>query len=240
MTKLKDTKFLIFLFSLTVSVYQILFCPLLISQVTTSTDSKISGNKVITSPTRQISSKTRTTKNNFENNSGNNSETDSLISKGDNMKNILLSSNDFNNEELIPIKFTCQGSNSSPSLKWSEVPQETKSFALIVEDPDAPQATPFIHWVIFNIPANKISLSEAMPKERSLTGGARQGTNSFNKIGYDGPCPPKGSPHRYYFKIFALDKLLDLKPGASKDQLEEAMQNHIIGSGQIMGLYQLK
>ena len=147
-----------------------------------------------------------------------------------------LTSTAFNEGATIPKTFTGDGEDRSPPLNWSDVPGKTKSFALICDDPDAPLGT-WVHWVIFNIPADQHELAEGAPSEGTLASGAKQGKNDFKKIGYGGPAPPKGKPHRYYFKLYALDSMLELNEGASKKDVEQAMKGHILASGQLMGLY---
>jgi Raf kinase inhibitor-like YbhB/YbcL family protein len=149
---------------------------------------------------------------------------------------IELSSTAFGDGESIPKKFTGDGEDVSPPLRWPDPPRETKSFALICDDPDAPKKT-WVHWVLFNLPAEKRELEEAVPAQEVLAGGAKQGKNDFDKIGYGGPAPPPGKPHRYYFKLYALGTMLDLAPGATKDQLLAAMKGHILAEGQLMGRY---
>ena len=143
----------------------------------------------------------------------------------------------FEEGQAIPDNYTCEGQNISPPIYWSQVPAGTESLALILEDPNAPSGT-FTHWVIFNIPADSTSLPEAVPTQETLASGAVQGNNSFSKVGYGGPCPPSGSPHHYRFTVYALDKVLNLKPGASKDQLLDVMVGNILGQGQLIGTYQ--
>ena len=147
-----------------------------------------------------------------------------------------LTSSAFSEGATIPKKYTADGADVSPPLQWQGAPQTTKSIALICDDPDAPRGT-WVHWVLFNLPADKNELPEGVPATATLTGGARQGKNDFGKLGYGGPSPPKGKPHRYFFKIYALDALLDLKEGATKAQLEKAMAGHILAQGQLMGTY---
>jgi Raf kinase inhibitor-like YbhB/YbcL family protein len=139
----------------------------------------------------------------------------------------------------IPAKFTCDDKNLSPTLKWSSAPAGTKSFALIVDDPDAPMGT-WVHWVVYDLPATATEVGEGTPKTETIPAGAKQGINDFREIGYGGPCPPPGKPHRYMFKLYALDTALDLKPGATKKQLEKAMGKHILGQAQLMGTYKRK
>jgi hypothetical protein len=148
---------------------------------------------------------------------------------------ITIKSSAFSEGEPIPKKFTCDGEDISPELSWGGAPEGTKTFALINDDPDAPGKT-WVHWVIFNIPGSITSLPENMPTDKELSDGSRQGTNDFRKIGYGGPCPPGGT-HRYYFKLYALDTELTLKPGALKQELLAAMKGHILDEGQLMGTY---
>ncbi len=136
----------------------------------------------------------------------------------------------------IPGKYTCDGMDISPPLAWTSGPEETKTFALICDDPDAPMGT-WVHWVLFNLPADIIELRENVPPERELESGARQGMNDFRKIGYGGPCPPGGT-HRYYFKLYALDTEINLEAGATKSELLKAMEDHILAEGQLMGKYE--
>ena len=148
-----------------------------------------------------------------------------------------ITSTAFQEGESIPGQYSCDGLDRSPELSWSGVPEGTLSFVIILDDPDAPGGT-WNHWVIFNIPADTRELGEAVPKTNELANGASQGRNSFYRIGYGGPCPPPGSAHRYYFTIYALDITLDLSAGASKTQVLNAMQDHILAQAVIMGLYQ--
>jgi Raf kinase inhibitor-like YbhB/YbcL family protein len=136
----------------------------------------------------------------------------------------------------IPRQATCDGGDISPALSWSESPQGTQSFALITEDPDAPSGT-FVHWVVYNLPANARSLPERIPGSEEIPGGGMQGTNDFPATGYEGPCPPPGKPHRYFFKLYALDSKLDLKAGARKLEVEQAMKGHVLAQGQLMARY---
>lgn len=138
-----------------------------------------------------------------------------------------VTSPNFKNKEAIPPKFTCQGDDINPALVISDIPKTAKSLVLVVDDPDAPSEV-WIHWVVFNIPV------QTYIEENSVPG--LQGINSFHKLGYGGPCPPSGT-HRYYFKIYALDKMLDLPEAVSLKDLEEAMKNHILDKGQLIGLY---
>jgi Raf kinase inhibitor-like YbhB/YbcL family protein len=142
----------------------------------------------------------------------------------------------FQQGEAIPQQYTGDGRNASPPLKWSNPPGGTRSLALVCDDPDAPRGT-FTHWVVFNLPAESRELSEGVPAEATLPNGTVQGTNGFGKVGYSGPAPPPGKPHHYFFKLFALDRQLDLKPGATKDQLLAAGLVHVLAEAQLMGTY---
>ena len=136
----------------------------------------------------------------------------------------------------IPVTFTCDGKDVSPELSWAGAPKGTKSFALICDDPDAPVGT-WVHWVIFNIPVTANGLPKGVPTTRELADGARQGINDFHRIGYGGPCPPKGPAHRYFFKLYALDTVLDISPGVTKEGLLKAMKGHVLGETKLMGTY---
>jgi Raf kinase inhibitor-like YbhB/YbcL family protein len=142
----------------------------------------------------------------------------------------------FQQGEAIPQQYTGDGRNASPPLKWSNPPGGTRSLALVCDDPDAPRGT-FTHWVVFNLPAESRELSEGVPADATLPNGTVQGTNGFGKIGYSGPSPPPGKPHHYFFKLFALDRQLDLKPGATEDQLLAAALVHVLAETQLMGTY---
>ena len=142
----------------------------------------------------------------------------------------------FSAGETIPKKFTCDGPDVSPKLTWNEPPAKTQSFTLIMDDPDAPVGT-WVHWVLFDLPADTKELSEGVAKQDQLSNGARQGRNDFGKIGYGGPCPPQGKPHRYFFKLYALDSKLNLKAGATKADVERAMKGHILAQAELMGRY---
>lgn len=142
----------------------------------------------------------------------------------------------FSAGEMIPKKFTCDGADPSPPLSWNDAPSSTQAFALIADDPDAPVGT-WVHWVLYNLSANTKELPEGVEKQEQLAGGALQGRNDFRKIGYNGPCPPPGKPHRYFFKLYALDAKLELKAGASKAELDGAMEGHIVGQAELIGRY---
>jgi Raf kinase inhibitor-like YbhB/YbcL family protein len=150
-----------------------------------------------------------------------------------------ITSTAFKQGEPIPAPYTCDGDDTSPPLKWTHAPPGTKSFALIADDPDAPVGT-WVHWVIYNLPPDTAELAAGIVKMPTLDNGASQGMNDFHRPGYGGPCPPPGKAHRYYFKLYALDAVLDLKPGATKKDLLKAMERHVVGEGQLMGTYQRK
>jgi hypothetical protein len=153
----------------------------------------------------------------------------SFAAGGSKMK---ITSSAFQQAGNIPSKFTCDGADSSPPLQIGEVPPGAKSLVLVVEDPDAPSGL-FTHWIVWNISAQTNAITEG-----SAPKGA-QGTNDFGKSGYGGPCPPSGA-HRYYFKIFALDRELDLPPGSKRSQLDAAMKGHVVAQGELMGRYSRK
>ena len=146
-----------------------------------------------------------------------------------------IKSSAFGSGEMIPVKYTCDGADFSPPLEWTAGPAGTKSFALICDDPDAPMGT-WVHWVIYDIPPTTLMLAEGITREKELPGGGTQGINDFRKIGYGGPCPPGGT-HRYFFRLYALDTVLGLKPGITRDQLLKAMKGHILAEAQTMGTY---
>ncbi|MGB8260229.1 MAG: YbhB/YbcL family Raf kinase inhibitor-like protein [Terracidiphilus sp.] len=133
-------------------------------------------------------------------------------------------------------KCTCDGASSSPALAWSAPPLRTVSLALIVTDPDAPDGT-FVHWVLYDLPAELRQLPEGMPKAGLLPDSSRQGRNDFGDIGYGGPCPPGRAAHRYIFALYALDSRLNLPGGATRSQVEAAMKGHILAQGKLVGLY---
>ena len=147
-----------------------------------------------------------------------------------------ISSDGFAANEPIPKKFTCDGPDASPKLNWSEAPAKTQSFALIMDDPDAPVGT-WVHWVLFDLPAETRELAEGVAKQEQLANGARQGRNDFGKIGYGGPCPPPGNAHRYFFKLYALDAKLNLKAGVTKAEVERAMKGHTLAQAELIGRY---
>lgn len=139
--------------------------------------------------------------------------------------------------EKIPFRFTCEGDDVSPPLQWTGAPVDTRSFTLICEDPDAPRGT-WLHWILYNIPGNAVELKQAVPTLPETPSGMRHGRNTAKDMAYAGPCPPPGKPHRYFFRLYALDIMLNLPPGASRQQLELAMDQHILGQGTLMGTYE--
>jgi Raf kinase inhibitor-like YbhB/YbcL family protein len=152
---------------------------------------------------------------------------------------ITITSTAFSEGQPIPAKYSCEGSDASPPLKWTNAPANTKSFALIADDPDAPMGI-WVHWVLYDLPPNTTGLPEDVAKTQFTSGNAKQGLNTWPRLGYGGPCPPPGKPHRYFFKIYALNTMLDLKPGATKKDLLKAMEGHVLAQGQLMGTYQRK
>jgi len=161
---------------------------------------------------------------------------DAFRQTGARKMDLTISSTAFRNGGDIPKKFTCDGADVSPPLSWSGAPPNTQSFALIADDPDAPAGT-WTHWVLYDIPANVTELPENVSKADKLPNGARQGRNDFRTLGYGGPCPPPGKPHRYFFKLYALDAKLNLAPGTTKQDVEQAIQGHGLAQGELMGKY---
>ncbi len=147
-----------------------------------------------------------------------------------------LTSSAFEPGGMIPKLYTCDGPDVSPPLRWTDPPPGTKSLALICDDPDAPVGT-WVHWVLYSLPPEIRELPEGVPPQPTLPGGGKQGRNDFRKIGYGGPCPPKGPAHRYFFRLYALDADPNLEPGATKQDLLEAMTNHILAQAELMGRY---
>jgi hypothetical protein len=143
----------------------------------------------------------------------------------------------FSPGDFIPKRFTCEGEDVSPALAWTGPPPGTQSFALIEDDPDAPSGT-FVHWLVYDLPAAYRRLPEAISGNDQMPGGGRQGTNDFSRTGYSGPCPPHGRPHRYFLRLYALDARLDLRPAATRKELEAAMKGHILAQAELMGRYQ--
>lgn len=155
--------------------------------------------------------------------------------EGESPMSMILKSAAFSDSGMIPPKYTCDGEDISPPLSWDAVPKGTESFVLICDDPDAPVGT-WVHWVIYNLPKETRYLAEAFTDKAELEDGTMQGINDFKRTGYGGPCPPGGT-HRYFFKLYALDKKLDLKTGLTKNQLLKALQGHIISESVLMGKY---
>lgn len=153
---------------------------------------------------------------------------------------LTLRSASFAHEAGIPAKFTCQGDDVSPPLSWSGAPAGTRSFALVVDDPDAPDPrapkTTWVHWVLYNLPADTTALAEGVPAP-ALPSGTREGVNDWKRTGYNGPCPPVGR-HRYFYKLFALDVVLPELGRATKKQLEDAMRGHVLAEAQLVGTYE--
>ena len=136
----------------------------------------------------------------------------------------------------IPAGFTCEGRDVSPALQWSDPPGGTESLALVMDDPDAPGGT-WVHWVLYDLPPSTRELPEAVPAQGELPSGARQGRNDFRKIGYGGPCPPRGPVHRYFFRLYALDARVGLAAGGTRADLDRAMRGHVLGQAELMGRY---
>lgn len=149
---------------------------------------------------------------------------------------LTLESRAFRQDGAIPTEFTCDGRDLSPALEWRNPPAGTRSFTLIVDDPDAPHGT-WVHWLLYDLPPTASHLDEGVSALRELPSGARQGMNDFRRIGYGGPCPPRGSEHRYYFRLFALDAMLGLRPGAKRPEIEAAMAGHVLARAELMGHY---
>lgn len=147
-----------------------------------------------------------------------------------------MSSPAFREGETIPRRHTCEGEDVSPPLVWNEPPPATRSLVLIADDPDAPMGT-WVHWVLYNLPAELRDLPEGIPAQERLSNGALHGLTDFERVGYGGPCPPPGKPHRYFFRLYALDRQLGLKARATKAQVLDACRGHILAEAQLMGLY---
>lgn len=136
----------------------------------------------------------------------------------------------------IPVRHTCDGPDLSPPLRWADPPAGTKGFALIADDPDAPAGT-WIHWVLYGLPATVRELPEGVPARDSVPGLGSQGVNDFRKVGYGGPCPPRGPAHRYFFRLYALDTELALPGRRSKAEVLKAMEGHVLAQAELMGRY---
>lgn len=157
-------------------------------------------------------------------------------SKKEDEMTIKMSSTAFKEGEMIPRKYTCTGEDISPPLKFENIPEGTRSLVLICEDPDAPVGI-WVHWVLFDLPPDTSTLPEKIPAEKKLENGAVHGINDFKKVGYGGPCPPSGT-HRYFFKVSALDRKLELKPLSTQKEVVEAMKGYVLAEGQLMGRFQ--
>ena len=156
---------------------------------------------------------------------------------GDKNSTFFLRSSAFMNDTYIPRKYTCDGEDISPDLYWGDFPPGTQSFVIIMEDPDAPFGV-FVHWIVYDIPYYMTNLRENLPKTSVVDGIFKQGINDFGKIGYNGPCPPRGMPHRYFIRIYAIDiPTLGLPPGSTKEDVRHAMEGHILAQTYLMGRY---
>jgi Raf kinase inhibitor-like YbhB/YbcL family protein len=161
------------------------------------------------------------------------SEPEPMVEKtGSTMK---IESNAFEQGDPIPAEFTCEGDDLSPALSWSDAPEKTVKYVLIMDDPDAPVGT-WDHWLLYNIPGETSELAPAISAEAELPDGSRHGNNSWDRLGYGGPCPPSGT-HRYFFKLYAIDTVLDLEPGATKDELLAAIEGRILAEAELMGTF---
>ena len=157
------------------------------------------------------------------------------LKKRGKMAPITLESAAFGNGAAIPSAYTCDGADRSPPLTWRGVPSGTRSLALICDDPDAPAGI-WVHWVVYGMPAALNGLPEGVPMADTVEGGGRQGTNDFGNIGYNGPCPPGGT-HRYSFRLYALDRLVEPGAGKKKSDIEKAMKGHVLAQGELIGTY---
>jgi Raf kinase inhibitor-like YbhB/YbcL family protein len=142
----------------------------------------------------------------------------------------------FGSGNSTPRKYTCDGDNISPPLSWRFVPDEAQALVLICDDPDAPE-DPFVHWVLYGLPVDIRRLEENVPRDGRLASGGVQGRNSSGKIGYTGPCPPREPAHQYYFRLYALDEALNLSAGATRQQLLDRIEGHVLDSTELLGLY---
>jgi Raf kinase inhibitor-like YbhB/YbcL family protein len=156
--------------------------------------------------------------------------------QGQASKSLTVTSAAFKEGATLPTRYTCSGEDISPALAWSGAPANAKAFALVFDDPDGANPA-FTHWLLAHIPATEQSLAENAPRDGTLSNGATQGQNGFDKLGYGGPCPPPGDAHHYHFAIYALDTIPSLDPGFSKQQLASAMQGHTLAWGELVGLF---
>ena len=143
----------------------------------------------------------------------------------------------FANGEMIPVQFTCDGEDQSPPLAWRDPPAGTRSFALIVHDPDAP-AGDWVHWVLYDVPAERRDLPEGVPRRAVVEGIGTQGRNDFRRVGWGGPCPPRGAAHRYRFHLMALDTSVALESGVEREALLAAVRGHVLAEAELTGRYQ--
>ncbi|MFZ0962914.1 MAG: YbhB/YbcL family Raf kinase inhibitor-like protein [Terriglobia bacterium] len=160
----------------------------------------------------------------------------SALAAGDSSEKLEVTTTAFQPGGTIPSQFTCSGSNISPALSWNDPPPRTESFVLIVDDPDAPGRT-WVHWLVYNLPASARQLPEHVSAGAALAVGGRQGVNDFPMNGYGGPCPPPGKPHRYFFRLFALDTTLDLRPPVRRKDVDSAMKGHVLAQAELMGRF---
>ncbi|MBI4063059.1 MAG: YbhB/YbcL family Raf kinase inhibitor-like protein [Elusimicrobia bacterium] len=154
----------------------------------------------------------------------------------------MLTSSTFKHNDYIPKKHTCDGQDVSPALSWTGIPPNAKSIALVMDDPDAPPGT-WLHWTIYDLPGTLTGLQENTAKTETLDNGAKQGLvwgvqdSDMDRAGYWGPCPPPGKPHRYFFKIYAIDKVLNLPPKSKLSEILKAMKGHVLAQGELIGIY---
>ena len=147
-----------------------------------------------------------------------------------------LTSPEFRSGAFITSRFTCDGENISPKLEFADVPAGARSLVLLMDDPDAPGGC-WTHWVVADLPATCVGLPEAQPRTQFICGGSPQGINDFGHLGYGGPCPPRGKPHRYFFRLYALDAELAISPGQTKAVVEAALKSHVLAASELIGLY---
>jgi Raf kinase inhibitor-like YbhB/YbcL family protein len=158
------------------------------------------------------------------------------IATADVASTLALTSPAFQNGSAIPERYTCSGQNVSPELMWTGVPHGTRSFALILDDPDAPMGT-FVHWVVYNLSPATTAMPEGVSASASV-GDGEQGLNGRGALGYTGPCPPSGKPHHYHFRLYALDKKLQLQAGATAEQAEAAIKGHVLATTELIGIFE--
>ena len=160
----------------------------------------------------------------------------SVLAAKDSPENLELKTTAFRPGGVIPTQHTCSGADISPALSWNQPPTRTRSFVLIVDDPDAPAGT-WVHWVVYNLPAAARQLPERIPSGDVVTGGGKQGVNDFSRHGYGGPCPPPGQPHRYFFRLYALDMVMSLRAPVHRKDVDSAMKGHILAQAELMGTF---